>query len=665
MPRSPLTTLASKSSISTTDEPYMLRLTVHSCTHLLAKDLNATSDPYVKVSIDGDQFGRTSTKRGDLNPVFNETFHYELTSTRMAKPPQLKVEVFSEYYFGKMTGAIQNIGKQAFLGQIIIPLVTAEFAYDNPRQTYLLEKRSLKSHVRGSIELSIRLLPKSKFITSGPLDRHRSAAVSRNPSQRRRSYLSVGEFSEAAQVTGRTLQPGTYLLVVRLMRLTELLQVERNKEVPFHLTVQALGKKQRTKEYDLQLADDDDSLDLHDTDLRLGVAVRNPTVLSPLKITFVIVNQLKLAYALGHSTLQLGSIPVVEEETSEIIDHLMPLDLYIEKKKMKVMPTYLKHYSEKDRSICRLRLKAWLVEAPVADDDGDEEVDYDEHASKLEFEDDEFDDVELEPAPPAADLPAPYEWILVEDTVRLPATSVNKIMFSEHSPAFQGFCKDKAYSELSFTEWSTDHTRDFSYLIPRSSLVKANHAVEHQKYLVRSDKVFVIDIQTETPEVPFGASFVTQVQVRLQEAADGKSTRIKVTAQINFYKSVGMMKGIIQSSAKKGMTSTYELYIKNVRTTCHRGSSSMQLEAAQSEIHPEEADVNVTSSGRHWDLNWVRTPTTIIVFQAIVIFLLFLMWTNASIRLGELRAHVQRLEGLLKFYLQAHPEALKYTDSSS
>jgi hypothetical protein len=38
-----------KPGVSFADEPYILRITVHSCTHLLAKDLNATSDPYVKV----------------------------------------------------------------------------------------------------------------------------------------------------------------------------------------------------------------------------------------------------------------------------------------------------------------------------------------------------------------------------------------------------------------------------------------------------------------------------------------------------------------------------------------------------------------------------------------------------------------------------------------
>lgn len=56
-----------------------------------------------KVYLDSEQFGRTSTKRGDLNPVFNEEFQYELPGSpaNMSRPPTLKIEVFSEYYFGK------------------------------------------------------------------------------------------------------------------------------------------------------------------------------------------------------------------------------------------------------------------------------------------------------------------------------------------------------------------------------------------------------------------------------------------------------------------------------------------------------------------------------------------------------------------------------------
>lgn len=41
-------------------------------------------------------------------------------------------------------------------------------------------------------------------------------------------------------------------------------------------------------------------------------------------------------------------------------------------------------------------------------------------------------------------------------------------------------------TELSFTEWTPEHTRDFSYLMPKSTFVGANHVVEHQAFKIRA-----------------------------------------------------------------------------------------------------------------------------------------------------------------------------------
>jgi hypothetical protein len=50
-------------------------------------------------------------------------------------------------------------------------------------------------------------------------------------------------------------------------------------------------------------------------------------------------------------------------------------------------------------------------------------------------------------------------------------------MFDEGSPALQAFCKEKGLSELQFTPWTDEYTRDFSYLIPKSSFVKVRVCV--------------------------------------------------------------------------------------------------------------------------------------------------------------------------------------------
>ena len=96
--------------------------------------------------------------------------------------------------------------------------------------------------------------------------------------------------------------------------------------------------------------------------------MRNPTLLSPVKITFTIMNQIKVAaacwvgsgvvlgptmgmlaasflpqlnVAVGHSIVQLSAIPVLEEEDQTAIESIMPVELYVEKPKMKIIPPWV------------------------------------------------------------------------------------------------------------------------------------------------------------------------------------------------------------------------------------------------------------------------------------------------------------------------------------
>ena len=62
---------ASTSSIVEGKHTHVLRVIVHSANHLLPKDLNGSSDPFAKIFCDDVEYGRSPTRKGDLNPVFN------------------------------------------------------------------------------------------------------------------------------------------------------------------------------------------------------------------------------------------------------------------------------------------------------------------------------------------------------------------------------------------------------------------------------------------------------------------------------------------------------------------------------------------------------------------------------------------------------------------
>ena len=68
------------------------------------------------------------------------------------------------------------------------------------------------------------------------------------------------------------------------------------------------------------------------------------------------------------------------------------------------------------------------------------------------------------------------------------------------------------------------HLCGVRYMIPRSTMVKANMATEHQKYEIKSGGAYVVGVRTDTPDVPFGSSFQTLVQFKLVPAQNKKQT---------------------------------------------------------------------------------------------------------------------------------------------
>ena len=151
-----------------TERTKLLRLRVMAGHNLAKKDIFGASDPYIKIDLvnaDGDEIEDsvlTKTKKRTLNPNWDEEFVFRV----IPEKHKLVLEVFDE----------NRLTRDDFLGMVELPLTAMPKEAEGrniPHKYYILRPRSVRSKVRGHLQLYHAFLATSQDEDEAQSNRNR------------------------------------------------------------------------------------------------------------------------------------------------------------------------------------------------------------------------------------------------------------------------------------------------------------------------------------------------------------------------------------------------------------------------------------------------------------------------------------------------------------
>ncbi|KAG5538411.1 hypothetical protein RHGRI_019104 [Rhododendron griersonianum] len=136
-----------------------LGVEVVSAHNLMPKDGQGSSSSFVELHFDG-QKSRTTVKEKDLDPVWNETFYFNISDPNNLSNLTLDAHVYNNL---KETQSKSSLGKVTITGTSFVPDSDAVVLH------YPLEKRGIFSRVRGELGLKVFITDDPSIRSSNPI----------------------------------------------------------------------------------------------------------------------------------------------------------------------------------------------------------------------------------------------------------------------------------------------------------------------------------------------------------------------------------------------------------------------------------------------------------------------------------------------------------------
>lgn len=166
----------------------------------------------------------------------------------------------------------------------------------------------------------------------------------------------------------------------------------------------------------------------------------------------------------------------------------------------------------------------------------------------------------------ATETPTNLPGVLLDQMYVTAPQHLNTLLFSPDSTFPKALADLHGTTELEQGPWKFDNDslkRVVTYVKAATKLIKACKAAEDQTYLKADGKVFAVLAIVNTPDVPYGKTFRTELLYCITpgpELPSGEqSTRLVISWRMNFLQST-MMKGMIENGARQGLKDSYEQY---------------------------------------------------------------------------------------------------------
>ncbi|EFJ38226.1 hypothetical protein SELMODRAFT_403140 [Selaginella moellendorffii] len=124
--------------------------------NLMPKDGHGSANAYCIVEFDG-QRQATKVKTKDLNPVWNEKLEFQVRDAQSMAQEAVRIEVLTAHPKEK-----NNRKKDGFLGRVRIEGISIKKQGDEAIVSYLLQKRSPFSHIKGELRVKVYWVDEAK-----------------------------------------------------------------------------------------------------------------------------------------------------------------------------------------------------------------------------------------------------------------------------------------------------------------------------------------------------------------------------------------------------------------------------------------------------------------------------------------------------------------------